>query len=73
MRTKIKYATIITGTLALVVYSAANLVRHYSPASISDFFYGFCEGFSLVFAVLFLILIGVRVIRNLLGRLTNVV
>ncbi len=67
MRTKIKYATIITGTLALVVYSAANLVRHYSPASISDFVYGFCEGFSLVFAVLFLILIGVRVIRYLLG------
>ena len=73
MRTKIKYATIITGTLALVVYGAANLVRHYSPASISDFFYGFCEGFSLVFAVLFLFLIGVRVIRNMRGRLTNAV
>ena len=62
---QIKFATIITGTLALVVYGAANLVRHYSPTSIPDFAYGFCEGFSLVFAVLFLILIGVRVSINL--------
>ena len=57
----IKFATIVTGTSAAIIYCAANLVRHYSPASIPDFLYGFCEGFSLVFAVVFLILIGVRV------------
>ena len=61
---QIKFATIITGTLALIVYGAANLVRHYSPKSIPDFAYGFCEGFSLVFAVVFLILVGVRVSRK---------
>ena len=71
MRLNIKFATIIAGSLALVVYCVANLVRHYSPASIPDFGYGFCEGFSLVFAVVFLILIGVRVSRYMRGRFEN--
>lgn len=62
MSMHINFTTIITGTLALAVYGSANLVRHYSPASINDFIYGFCEGFSLVFAVVFLILIGRRFI-----------
>lgn len=61
---QIKFATIITDTFALAVYGAANLVRHNSPTSMPDFAYGFCEGFSLVFAVLFLILIGVRVLTR---------
>ncbi|MFA6335055.1 MAG: hypothetical protein WCX48_05785 [Bacteroidales bacterium] len=53
-----KKKTVFIGILGLIIFSAASLVKQFSPTSISDFYYGFFSGIALVCIVVMLILSG---------------
>ncbi|MEN6618094.1 MAG: hypothetical protein ABFC28_01120 [Rikenellaceae bacterium] len=52
-----KKKTAFIGILGLIIFSAASIVKQFSPTSISDFFYGFFSGIALVFIVTFIVLL----------------